>query len=120
MKRTDDRGTTLPTPRRRRALAGGLLLGLALAAGSCTFLVDTDPKQCRTSDDCAAFGEFNICTDGYCRAVSTPPGCVRGQATTNEQLLNACTTSDYFTFDNCARLGLCSGAALPALIPPGT
>ncbi len=29
-----------------------------------------------------------------------------------------CTNSSCVPFDNCARIGLCDGAALPALIPP--
>jgi hypothetical protein len=48
----------------------------------------------------------------------TPPGCYAGTPTTNAQIINACTNAQYFVIDNCARIGLCDGGMLPALVPP--
>src|SRR5690242_20235602 len=56
---------------------------------------------------------------GDAAAALKPPGCFQGKPTTNLELLNACTTADYVPFDNCARLGICDGGALPALRPEG-
>jgi hypothetical protein len=32
--------------------------------------------------------------------------------------MNACTDSQYVVIDNCARIGLCDGGSLPALVSP--
>jgi hypothetical protein len=48
----------------------------------------------------------------------TPPGCFAGIPTTNSEIINACTNAQYVVIDNCARIGLCDGGMLPALVPP--
>jgi hypothetical protein len=47
-----------------------------------------------------------------------PPGCFSGTPTSSLEFLNACTTADFVVFDNCARLNLCDGAALPPRVDP--
>ena len=47
-----------------------------------------------------------------------PPGCFAGKPSTHSEFLNACTTSDYVLFDNCARIGFCAGGTLPPLRNP--
>jgi hypothetical protein len=46
------------------------------------------------------------------------PTCFSGTPTTDAEFFNQCTNATCVEFDNCARLGLCNGAALPALIDP--
>jgi hypothetical protein len=48
----------------------------------------------------------------------TPPGCFAGTPTTNAEIINACTNAQYVIIDNSARIGLCDGGMLPALVPP--
>ncbi len=48
------------------------------------------------------------------------PTCFSGTPTTDVQFYNQCTNATCVEFDNCARLGLCNGAALPPLVDPPT
>jgi hypothetical protein len=49
-----------------------------------------------------------------------PPGCFLGTPTTQAEYLNACSTAKYVAFDNCERLGLCSGLMPPTTTEPST
>lgn len=46
------------------------------------------------------------------------PTCFTGTPTTDVEFFNQCTNATCVEFDNCARLGLCNGAALPPLVDP--
>ena len=109
---------------RRAAGLVSLVAGVALLTGACSLLVEKEQKQCVVDKDCQRFdaGSLPICSLGVCVASGLgPPGCFRGTPAREEELLNQCTTGKCVPFDNCARLRLCSGAALPATKdpPPG-
>ncbi len=94
------------------------LLALLLAGTGCSLSLDTESTQCATDDDCVRFGTYPVCQEGVCVPSGLgPPGCYRGEASSEDQYLNQCTASQCIAFDNCARLGLCNGEALPALVP---
>ncbi len=48
------------------------------------------------------------------------PTCFSGTPTKDVDFFNQCTEATCVEFDNCARLGLCEGAALPPLVDPPT
>jgi len=101
----------------RLVALAGLAAALALAAG-CSMLVERSPSQCKTDDDCTRFGGRPLCQAGVCVASGLgPEGCFYGTPVTEDNLLNQCTTGKCEPYDNCARLQLCSGAALPSLVP---
>lgn len=109
---------------RRAAALVALGVGVVLSSGACSLLVEKEQKQCVVDKDCQRFdaGSLPICSLGVCVASGLgPPGCFRGTPAREEELLNQCTTGKCVPFDNCARLGLCSGATLPATKdpPPG-
>ena len=79
--------------------------------------------QCSADTDCARFETGNtayaVCSQGICVDSGLgPKGCFSGTPTTTIQYLNACTAAQSMPFDNCARLGLCGAAALPAPTAP--
>jgi hypothetical protein len=101
--------------RRLAALAG---LVAFMAAAGCSTLVERAPTQCKTDDDCIRFGGRPLCQAGICVASGLgPEGCFYGTPDTEDNLLNQCTTGKCEPYDNCGRLQLCSGAALPPLVP---
>jgi hypothetical protein len=120
-----------------------------LAVYSCSLIVETQSQQCQSTADCAMFGNATCdLTTGVCVSASTtsssttttsssgaPAGCdvdggIAGggcyddtlaacPATTNAELLNACTTG-CVPFDNSVRVpGLLAGDQLPELPTPG-
>jgi hypothetical protein len=108
-----------------------LLAGLGFSAllGACSVLVESATDQCKTDADCNHFGNGSVCKEGLCvlpgGSTSSSSGsggggeaCFSGTPTKDEEYLNQCTTAECVEFDNCARLGLCNGAALPALVDP--
>jgi hypothetical protein len=116
-----------PRPRAPRTIAaiarGGpaalLALAFAALAGACSVLVEDQTDQCAIDADCEEFGNHPYCIDGICvESGLGPPGCFLGEPATNEQFQNQCTSSQCEPFDNCTRLGLCSGSQLPPLVPP--
>lgn len=110
-RRTDASGSPLGWGR-------GLLVALLLASTGCSFIIDSESNQCVTDADCVRFGTYPVCQEGICVPSGLgPPGCFKGDVSTEAQYLNQCTTSQCIPFDNCARLGLCNGAALPPLVP---
>lgn len=107
-------------------------LGVALFVGTaCSLIVDTDADQCTSDGDCAGFA-LAVCRSGVCVSLTTIPdsgfgpdgapldaGCTPKVPVTQEDILNEpCTSSQCIDFDNCARLGMCDGGALPALVAP--
>jgi hypothetical protein len=100
-------------------IAGGVLAALMLAVGACSFIVENKTDQCQSDADCEHFGSHPFCREGICvESGLGPPGCFYGDAVTSEQFQNQCTTAECLKFDNCARLHLCEGDALPALVDP--
>jgi hypothetical protein len=95
-----------------------LYLALIVTTG-CTLLVDSKATQCNTDADCVKFGRYPICQKGVCVPSGLgPDGCVNTPPETQSDYLNACTTSAYDAFDNCARLGMCDQATPPAAVSP--
>jgi len=105
-----------------QALSFTLAVVLPLMS-SCSVMVDRDKVQCSTDVDCAKFETgitaHAVCSQGICvNSGLGPKGCFSGTPTTTAQYLNACTTAQYMSFDNCARLGLCGAVAVPDPVPP--
>ena len=99
-------------------LAATLAVLLASSAG-CSLVLDKQSDQCSTDADCEHFGGHPYCNSGYCVASGLgPENCVLGTPTKQSDYLNACSTSKCVAFDNCDRLGLCSGQTLPPLVDP--
>jgi hypothetical protein len=97
-----------------------LTVVLFSAAAGCSFVLDPESNQCRADADCVKFGGHPTCEAGVCVASGLgPEGCVIDPPATQSDYLNACTTSKYVAFDNCARLGLCgSSMSLPLPVDP--
>lgn len=94
-----------------------LLLSLGLLASGCSLIVEKRTAQCATDADCRMFAAQPFCIEGVCvESGLGPVGCFYGTPKTDLEHFNACTTG-CLDFDNCARLGLCNGEALPALLP---
>lgn len=108
-----------PTSRRHKLARAAALIALLLTAGACSLIVQRSTDQCQSDKDCEHFGGHPLCQQGLCVATGLgPPGCFYGDAGTADQIQNQCTTAQCLPFDNCMRLHLCNGAALPQLIPP--
>jgi hypothetical protein len=131
------------TSRRRLLTRVGFLVavvaGLAVVY-SCSLIVDTQSQQCQSNSDCAGFpGATCNTTLGVCVGTSSEGGSGEGcdvdggingggcyntslaacVATSNAQLLNACTTG-CTPFDNSMLKGFVdAGFALPDLPVPG-
>ncbi|MDC3953993.1 hypothetical protein [Polyangium jinanense] len=129
--------TKVQSPHRRGQppAFGWLLVALAFLAmaglaGACNLIVEGATDQCTTDADCSKFGNGSVCQEGVCvlpggSSSSSGSGgsgggeaCFSGEPTNDEQYLNKCTDATCVDFDNCARLGLCNGAALPPLVEP--
>jgi hypothetical protein len=100
-----------------QALSIALTVALPIA-GACSVIVDRDMAQCRVDADCAKFETGNtahaVCSQGICANSGLgPKGCFGGTPKTTSQYLNACTTAQNMSFNNCTRLGLCGAAVLP-------
>ncbi|MDI1449813.1 hypothetical protein [Polyangium sp. 6x1] len=111
-------------------LAAVAFLAMAALAGACNLIVEGATDQCTADADCSKFGNGSVCREGVCvlpggSSSSSGSGgsgggeaCFSGEPTNDEQFLNKCTDATCVDFDNCARLGLCNGAALPSLVEP--
>ncbi|MDC0745777.1 hypothetical protein [Polyangium mundeleinium] len=108
-------------------LVAFVLLAMAGLAGACNLIVEGATDQCTTDADCNKFGNGSVCQQGVCvlaggSSSSSGSGggeaCFSGEPSNDEQYLNQCTDATCVEFDNCARLGLCDGAALPPLVEP--
>jgi hypothetical protein len=93
-------------------------LGLALTMSGCSVILDKSAIQCRVDDDCAGISAGSICSSvGVCVDSGLgPKGCFGKEPKVDAELINACSASECVPFDNCARLNLCNGAALPPLV----
>ncbi len=127
----------------RRAMA---VVALAVIVPACSVLLDKSADQCAVDGDCARF-PGTVCVARAC--VASPlgaagaaneqggsggggepsgggsggaaPSCSVAKPMTNDEIMNyPCTNATCFPFDNCARVGLCDGGALPALVAPPT
>lgn len=104
----------------RVAFLGAWLLSSVLAGGAaCSVIVESETNQCASDADCGRFNNGSVCQSGLCVLPGSPPTeCFEGQPAKYEDFLNQCTDAQCIKFDNCERLGLCDGAALPALVDP--
>jgi hypothetical protein len=115
-----------------------IVAGLALCAGACSLIIDSDAKQCRNDGDCNARGGVftgaSCGADGVCIIKGTagdagggdggdggcigPNGCWACTPTSNDQIINACTPAECVVFDK-SRLGkfLLADGGLPPLSP---
>ncbi len=107
--------------KRGRPLSGPILATalLLIALASCSLIVNK-ADQCSSEADCnQEFGGYPACQDGVCVYTGLgPPGCFYGEAGAPAQLATQCTAASCIPFDDCARLGICDGGALPPLVPP--
>ena len=103
------------------------LLVVTLAFGAittaCSLVVSNDTSQCSSNADCTLAGyvcQANVCvSQAVAAADGGPTNCTPKTPVTQLDILNEpCTNSTCIDFD-CARIGLCNDASLPALIPPG-
>ena len=91
---------------------------LLAAIPACTLVVDRSTSQCEVDADCAHFEGNLTCQAGVCSTLG-PAGCFQGEPTTQDEYLNACSSSSHVAFDNCAKLNMCDpSAALPATTTP--
>jgi ABC-type phosphate transport system substrate-binding protein len=107
-----------------RGLAATMMV---VACGACSFLLDRSTTQCQSDADCTKLGFHPYCQSGVCVDSHMGPvgQCFFGAPATTTELLNQCSTGYVpataggacLSFDDCARLGVCSGA-VPPLIPP--
>ncbi len=112
----------------RARSAALVLLAMTVLAGACNLVVEGATDQCSSDADCSKFGNGSVCQQGLCVAKSSASSgtggggggesCFSGTPTKDEDYLNTCTNATCVEFDNCARLGLCDGAALPPLVAP--
>jgi hypothetical protein len=126
----------------------GLVSVLAAAATACSLLLNLSDTQCSTDADCRKLSASAVCTNNICQlpaetgggddgpvaeggeaqgsdagaeaCTQGPPGCFTGTPSSDPDFYNQCTCSQYMAFDNCARIGLCDGAAPPMPMPPPT
>jgi hypothetical protein len=106
-------------PLRLRAVwCAGLALLLPLLA-ACSLTLNQSKDQCTVDADCASVGASLVCLAGVCSApVGVGGSAGSGGAAACATPAPACPDNLCIPFDNCARLGVCDGAALPALVAP--
>ncbi len=95
-----------------------IAVGLVVACGACTLIVDRSSTQCASDTDCERFGSHPFCENGVCVPSGLgPPACFFGAPEQQQDFFNQCSTAQCQAFDDCHRLSLCDGGS-PALIPP--
>jgi hypothetical protein len=141
------RSRLAPARRSTRAVASAVCVVVGLMAiYSCSLIVETSSQQCQKDGDCLTFSptatcdpSTHVCVPGTSSSSGTGTtsssggtgcnvdggidggGCYSSAcaATTNPEILNACTTG-CIPFDNAARVpGLLPGDQLPDLPVPG-
>jgi ABC-type phosphate transport system substrate-binding protein len=86
---------------------------------ACTALINHDADQCSTDGDCAQFGNHPVCQSGVCVSSGLGPvGCFLGDASTVDQFLNQCSTSQCLVSDPCALNGICDDDAQAPIVAP--
>lgn len=86
---------------------------------ACTALINHDGDQCSTDGDCAHFGDHPVCQSGVCVSSGLGPvGCFLGDASTAEQFLNQCSTSQCLASDPCTANGICDDDAQAPIVAP--
>lgn len=107
-----------------------LLVTIALGAvtTACSLVVNSDTVQCNSDSDCRGYNASAVCAQNVCvsvdAAIQAEAGgggaCTPKTPESQLDILNeTCTNASCIPFDDCARLGLCNDASLPALLPPG-
>lgn len=119
--------------RRTSHLVFALFLALVLPPlGACSLALNQDKNQCQADADCNAIAAGRTCRAGVCepapKADVPPPQLTEGPvipappppstALPCASPAPTCANNICVPFDNCARLGLCAGAALPPLVAP--
>jgi hypothetical protein len=107
--------------RNARLLARASAASLLLTSVACTLLIDRSSTQCQSDSDCAKFGSHPFCQSGVCVASGLgPSNCFFGKPQQPQEFLNQCSNAQCLSFDNCGRLGLCSGGdfSAPLVAPP--
>ncbi len=95
-----------------------IVVGLLVACGACTLIVDRNSTQCASDTDCERFGSHPFCSNGVCVPSGLgPPACFFGTPQQAQDFLNQCSSAQCQAFDDCQRLSICDGGS-PALIPP--
>jgi len=99
---------------------GGLLCG---ALPGCSFVLDSSSKQCSVDSDCNDLIEGHpLCQENVCVDAHLGPRDCSAAPLTDKSLqkdfLNACSTSKYEPFDNCARLKVGCDKTVPIVLPP--
>ncbi len=88
-------------------------MGLVVACGACTLIVDRTSTQCASDTDCEQYGSHPFCKNGVCVPSGLgPPACFYGTPEQPQDFLNQCGTAECQAFDDCQRLGLCDGGVL--------
>ena len=104
-----------------------LVVTVALGAitTACSLVTSNDTVQCSNDGECSQAGyvcRSNVCVTAAAAASVDGGGtaCTPKTPTNQLDILNEpCTNATCIQFDDCARVGLCADASLPALLPPG-
>ena len=98
-----------------------VIAGLAMTVTACSLILDHNDVQCSTDSDCIPFGGHPYCQQNVCVTSNLgPDGCFFGTPMQPADFANQCSTASCSPFDDCSRLGICSGQDLdPAVTPPG-
>jgi hypothetical protein len=89
-----------------------LAMGLVVACGACSLIVDRNSTQCSSDSDCDPFGTHPVCSGGVCVPSGLgPPNCFSGMPELPQDFENQCGTAQCQAFDDCQRLKLCDGGA---------
>jgi ABC-type phosphate transport system substrate-binding protein len=102
-----------------RRWSRAVVVAMLSICAACTLLVDRSALQCRLDSECVRFGGHPFCQNGVCVASGLgPSACFYGKPQQPQDFLNQCSDAECLAFDNCKRLGLCSGAFTASLIAP--
>ena len=92
-------------------LAGNFVVGFLCAASltSCSLLIETHDRQCKTDADCVAANLGTLCADQVCVESSScqGPACTTGNSIINSK----CDDDDQCTNSAAPRCFLCSTAS---------
>ena len=101
------------------ARLGLLAAVIATPLLACTALINHDSTQCSTDGDCAQFNNLSVCQSGVCVSSGLgPASCFLGDASTVDQFLNQCSTSQCLASDPCLENGICDDDAQAPTVAP--
>jgi hypothetical protein len=111
----------MPTRRSSRIAIATFALLLPLLA-ACSLTLNQSKDQCSVDGDCTSVGASLVCVAGVCTLPAGAGGSAgsggAGGGASCATPAPSCPDNLCVPFDNCARLGICDGAALPALVAP--